>query len=202
MENEKPKRKHPRIKNYNYSDVGAYFITICTQNKQRVLSYIRRRAGACSRRDEGACSRRDEGACSRRSENADEFSNSEEIYTVKYTKYGYIAEKQLFLLEERYRDVVIDSYVIMPDHIHLILFIKNRSVITAGASPRPTVMDIICSYKSLTTRECKKNGFEGKLFQTSFFDHIIRNREDYEKHIKYIYENPMKWVFEKGQTNG
>ncbi len=186
MENEKPKRKHPRIKNYNYSDVGAYFITICTQNKQRVLSYIRRRAGACSRR----------------SENADEFLNSEEIYTVKYTKYGYIAEKQLFLLEERYRDVVIDSYVIMPDHIHLILFIKNRSVITAGASPRPTVMDIICSYKSLTTRECKKNGFEGKLFQTSFFDHIIRNREDYEKHIKYIYENPMKWVFEKGQMNG
>lgn len=78
----------------------------------------------------------------------------------------------------------------MPNHIHAILILIGE---TAGASPRPTVMDIICAYKSLTTRECKKNGFDGKLFQTSFYEHIIRSREDYEKIEKYIYENPYNW---------
>ena len=60
-----------------------------------------------------------------------------------------------------------------------------------GASPRPTLTDIVCAYKSLTTRECKNNGFDGKLFQTSFYEHIIRCREDYEEIEKYIYENPF-----------
>ena len=63
----------------------------------------------------------------------------------------------------------------------------------AGACSRPTIMDIVCAYKSLTTRECKKNGFDGKLFQTSFYEHIIRGQEDYDEIAKYIYENPMQW---------
>ena len=70
----------------------------------------------------------------------------------------------------------------------------------AGASPRPTITDIVCAYKSLTTRECKKRGFEGKLFQTSFHEHIIRDREDYDEIVKYICDNPMKWQFDKLYT--
>ena len=53
------------------------------------------------------------------------------------------------------------------------------------------------AYKSLTTRERKKNGFDGKLFQTSFYEHIIRGREDYEKIVKYIYENPIRWYYDE-----
>ena len=63
--------------------------------------------------------------------------------------------------------------------------------------PRPTITDIVCAYKSLTTRECKKNGFDGKLFQTSFYEHIIRGREDYEEIVKYIYENPIRWYYDE-----
>ena len=63
--------------------------------------------------------------------------------------------------------------------------------------PRPTIADIVCAYKSLTTRECKKNGFEGILFQTSFYEHIIRGREDYEEIVKYIYENPLRWYYDE-----
>ncbi|MBQ8288385.1 MAG: transposase [Clostridia bacterium] len=88
---------------------------------------------------------------------------------------------------------VIDQYVIMPNHIHIVLLIGIEA---AGASPRPTVMDIICAYKSLTTRECKKNGWKNKLFQTSFHDHNVRNRDDYDEIVKYIYENPMRWKFD------
>ena len=67
----------------------------------------------------------------------------------------------------------------------------------AGASPRPTITDIVCAYKSLTTRECKKGGFGGKLFQTSFYEHIIRGREDHEEVAKYIRENPIQWRFDE-----
>ena len=64
-------------------------------------------------------------------------------------------------------------------------------------APRPTIMDIVCAYKSLTTRECKKCGFSDKLFQTSFYEHIVRGREDYEEISKYIYENPSKWYYDE-----
>ena len=82
----------------------------------------------------------------------------------------------------------------MPNHIHCILILKNDA---AGASPRPTVTDIVCAYKSLTTRECKKIGFDGKLFQTSFYEHIIRGKEDYGETVKYILENPMQWFYDE-----
>ena len=98
------------------------------------------------------------------------------------------------LLAQRYPNLTVDRFVIMPNHIHVILFLKNDA---AGASPRPTLMDIVCAYKSLTTRECKKSGFSGKLFQDSFYEHIIRGREDHEEIVKYICENPLRWYFDE-----
>ena len=186
-EKELPKRKHPRLENYDYSSAGAYFVTICTQNRRCVLSRIVGR-GLASAITSG----------------------------IEYTLFGKIAEEQLLLLEKRYPCLTVEQYSIMPNHIHAILILANeaagasprptimdivcahKSLTTreneaAGASPRPTIMDIVCAYKSLTTRECKKNGFDGKLFQTSFYEHIIRGQEDYDEIAKYIYENPMQW---------
>ena len=142
-EKELPKRKHPRLDNYDYSSAGAYFITICTQNRRCVLSRIVGRGLAPA-----------------------------ETTAIEYASLGDIAEKQLFLLADRYPSLTIDQYVIMPNHIHAILILNGE---TAGASPRPTLTDIVCTYKSLTTRECKKSGFREKLFQTSFYEHIIRS---------------------------
>ena len=164
-EKELPKRKHPRLDNYDYSSAGAYFVTICTQNRRCVLSRIVGRGLAPA-----------------------------ETTAIEYTYLGEIAEKQLFLLADRYPYLTIDQYVIMPNHIHAILILNGEA---AGASPRPTVTDIVCAYKSLTTRECKKNGFDGKLFQTSFYEHIIRGRDDYEEIVKYIYENPLRWYYDE-----
>ena len=112
----------------------------------------------------------------------------------KLSYYGKIAKEQLLLLQERYTYVRVDKYVIMPDHIHVIFVFDNY---LTGASPRPTLSDIICTYKSLTTRICKKAGYNGeRLFQRSYFDHVIRNRQDYEEIWKYIESNPYRW-FEK-----
>ena len=117
-----------------------------------------------------------------------------EIIGIEYTPFGEIAEKQLLLLKDRYPYLDVDQYVIMPNHIHAIMVLNAEA---AGASPRPTIKDIVCAYKSLTTIECKKNGFDGKVFQASFYDHIIRSREDYEEHLRYIYDNPMNWYYDE-----
>ena len=74
----------------------------------------------------------------------------------------------------------------------------NGSVTAAGEESRPTIIDIVCAYKSLTAIDCNKNGFKGeKLFQSSFYEHVIRNEQEYYEILEYIYENPMKWQFDK-----
>lgn len=80
----------------------------------------------------------------------------------------------------------------MPDHVHVLLYLRKE---TGGASPSPTLDDVICAFKSLTSRICKqKYGIE-KMFQRSYAEHIVRDREDYETRRKYIYENPMRWYY-------
>ena len=116
---------------------------------------------------------------------------------LELSEYGKMAEEQLLLIEKRYPSVKICEHVIMPNHIHFIMVISGE---TAGASPRPTVMDVVCAYKSLTTRRCKKIKPIKKLFQTSFYEHILRGREDYEETVNYIYENPLRWFYDKLYT--
>jgi len=166
MEDKLPQRKRIRLDNYDYSSAGAYFITICTQNRKCVLSCIVGRG----------------------------LAPAESLLT----EHGKIAERQLLSLEERYPFVSIDQYVVMPNHIHFILLLDGG---TAGASPRPTVSDVVCAYKSLTTRECKRNGFAEKLFQTSFYEHIIRNHSDYTEIVEYIQQNPSRWSSDKLYTD-
>ena len=161
MENNLPKRKHPRLEHYDYSTAGAYFITICTQGRRCLLSRIVGRGLAPAE--------------------------------IQYTPYGQIAQEQLLLLEQRYPSLKVDQYVIMPNHIHAILLLAE----TAGASPRPTIMDIVCAYKSLTTRQCKKAQPIEKLFQSSFYEHVIRGREDYNEIAEYIVNNPNQWELDK-----
>ena len=180
QQNNYPKRKHPRLDNYDYSSAGAYFITICTENRRCILSRVVGRGLAPA------------ATSAQKSQNGE--SIFEQFKSVDYTKYGQIAEKQLLLLEDRYPFLEVDHYVIMPNHIHAVLILNNK---TAGASPRPTIMDIVCVYKSLTTIECKKNGLSQKLFQTSFFEHVVRDRKDYNEIIKYIYENPIRWYYDE-----
>ena len=153
-----PKRKPTRLKGYDYSQNGAYFITICTHNRKCILGNI---AG--------------QG-----------FASTE----TSLSQYGKITKDQLLDLENRYKSIKIDKYAIMPNHIHVIIIIGN----TAGASPCPTISDIICSFKSLTTRICNKlDNKQQKIFQTSFHDHIIRGEKDYQKIWEYIDSNPLKW---------
>ena len=159
MDNKLPKRKPNRLEKFDYGAGYSYFITICTQNREKILSDIIVGEGLAPPE-------------------------------IKTTQIGDIVEKQLLLLETRFQNLKIENYVIMPNHLHIIfsLFVETR-----GTSPSPTICDIICSFKSQCARECRKIDFEGKLFQRSYYDHVIRNKKDYEEISTYIYNNPVNW---------
>ena len=112
---------------------------------------------------------------------------------IQYTVLGRIALNQLLLLENRYPSLKIDKFVIMPNHIHVIFFLEQPE----NVGRQPSVTDIVCAYKSLTTRACKGLYTLDKLFQSSFYDHVIRGQADYDEIAEYIVNNPKKWELDK-----
>lgn len=156
-----PVRKSTRLEGYDYSSAGAYFITICTQDRKPVLSRI-----------------------SPPQENIPPH--------MELMPSGIIAKKQLLALEERFSHLKVGEYIIMPDHIHAILVLSNTS--DNHTSPA-ALHEIVCVFKSLTSRICRQNYGIEKLFQRSFMEHIIRDKEDYEIRKRYIYENPVRWYY-------
>ena len=179
MDNKKelPKRKSTRLKSFDYSTSGGYFVTICVNDRKQILSEIIKTN--CTGKDKTIDSEVGEGL-------------APPEYSVKLKPCGEIAEEQLLLIEKRFPDVSVEDYVIMPDHIHIVLFLHKKA---GGASPSPTLDDVVCAFKSLTSRICKQRYGIEKIFQRSSAEHIIRNKEDYETRRNYIHENPMRWYY-------
>ena len=108
------------------------------------------------------------------------------------SKTGEIAEKNLLAIEEHTPQVDIEKYVIMPNHLHMILSIGGSGEAAAGGIyAAPTVPRIMNSYKASVSRDA---GFP--IWQRSFYDHIIRNQPDFEETWKYIDNNPLQWVLD------
>ncbi len=103
---------------------------------------------------------------------------------ITLTKYGQIAEKYIKNIPG------IIKYIIMPNHIHLLIVIDGSM-----KASTPTVSSLIRSFKGLTVKEIGK-----PIFQRSFYDHIIRNEEDYLNVWEYINSNANKWKSDKYYT--
>ena len=154
-------RKPTRLKDFDYGQDGAYFVTICTQNRINTLSSIDK-------------------------------NQDLESASVKLTPIGIIAESCLLDLEKRFTNIKIDTYIIMPNHIHAIISMEGVN------TPSPKELsNLICAYKSLVTKNVKMHFSIDKLFQRSFFDHIIRSENDYKNAYSYIQRNPGKWLEDK-----
>ena len=156
---ESPQRKHNRLCDYDYSLNGAYFVTICTQDRKKILSQIV----------------------------GDGFPVPK--------PYGTAAEEMIHQIPKKYPAVSVDRYVIMPDHIHMLLRIDRDF---GTGNPSPTLGTIIGWYKYQATKHINaQSGAQGeKIFQRSYYDHVIRNQRDYDEIWQYIENNPRKWVLE------
>ena len=112
------------------------------------------------------------------------------------TRYGIIAEKYIKQLNNFYEYLSVKAYVIMPNHIHILLWIKGKEN-GPSRTPVPTVQNSIPSrFLSTFKRFCNKE-YGMNIWQYRSNDHIIRNREDYETHLRYIHENPINWYYDE-----
>ena len=105
---------------------------------------------------------------------------------------GKIVSDVWYSLPQRFPclDAISQSiFVVVPDHIHGIL-----QITAGGASPSPTLHQILGSFKSITTIETNRLlGTPGqKLWQRSAYEHILRNQQDFDEAAGYIAENPAR----------
>ena len=102
-------------------------------------------------------------------------------------RYGTIVEKYIQNVKE------IEKYVIMPDHVHMMIRIGGTM---RASSPTNKVASVIRSIKVLVTKEIGE-----PIFQRSYYDHVIRNQDDYNEIWEYIENNPKKWIWQKNAKN-
>ncbi|MFI3326995.1 MAG: transposase [Clostridia bacterium] len=158
MINSFPKRKENRLKNFDYGSYGYYFVTVCTKNKECFFWEDKSHVGADIIRP----------------------------HLEHLSENGIIVDKTIKNIEKHYENVLVDKYVIMPNHIHLILVLsppQGGRIISA-----PTISQIVGQMKRVVSRDLKFD-----VWQKSFHDHVIRNQNDYEKIWNYIDNNHMKW---------
>lgn len=85
-----------------------------------------------------------------------------------------------------YPDVQIDNYVVMPNHVHILLSIEGN--IDGRPMVAPTISRVMKQMKRYVSKQIGHS-----VWQKSFIDHIIRNENDYLEHYNYIDNNPLKW---------
>jgi len=154
-------RKHPRLKGYDYSQGGAYFVTFCTKERKCVLSAI-----TVGRDAPGAPGP-----------------------TLKLTDIGKSVEKHILRSEQAYPGLRIDQYVIMPNHVHILFTVEERRGAPRASRPTELVPRMVAAIKRFSNQDAGQ-----KLWQTSFYDHVIRDEADYLTKWNYIAANPAKWA--------
>ena len=189
MEKEFPKRKPTRLKNFDYSQTGAYFITICTENRRQILSRIPVGGDVLDAPPNDVLDAPPNDVL-----DAPKNVILDAPFDVEVLLYGKIAEKYINQLNNFYDNIKVDKYVIMPNHIHIMLLVFNDGA--SRTSPPTKQHSMVSQFVSTFKRFCNKE-YGKNIWQRHFNDHIIRDREDYEKHIKYIYENPMRWHYDE-----
>ena len=176
-------RRSIRLKGYNYSEQGAYFITICRENRAHIFGKIK---------------------------------NSKMILN----KAGHIAYNEWLKTEEIRKNITLDSFIIMPNHIHGIIIIKSQAPVRAYCntpqrdtpprdtpqrdtpklkSPSQNLGAIIRGYKSTITKQINllldTPGI--KLLQRNYYERIIRNDLALLRIRRYIDNNPTKWEMDR-----
>ena len=153
-----PVRKNIRLRDYDYSSSGYYFITICVKDRHNLLW---------------------------------DASVGAAIGRPSLSGVGNVTQKAIENIPNIYRSITIDKYVIMPNHIHLILNVSNdyEAILRDGRPmAAPTISTVINQMKGYITKQI---GYS--VWQKLFHDHIIRDEDEYQRIWQYIDDNPVKW---------
>jgi len=166
--NPKLRRRSIRLPEYDYSQEGAYYITICTQGRRCMFGEIR---------------------------------NSKIILS----ECGRIVDDRWQHMPERYYGVILDEYVIMPNHIHGIIIIGGNVNNGVGAihelplriKRRGMILSKIIGYfKMNSAKQINQigNTTGQTVWQRNYWEHVIRNEKSLHKIRGYIRDNPWHWA--------
>ena len=145
-----PTRKQHRLKNYDYSTPGAYFVTICTEDRRPTLSRIVGRT----------------------------IGHPPDIVL---SSLGEIVDAAIHQIHAKYPGVELHQYVIMPNHVHLLLSISSQT--------GPSLGRILQQMKGFVTKHWGQT-----VWQDKYYDHVIRDENDFQVKYQYICDNPIKWA--------
>ena len=165
---EKHIRKPNRLKGFDYSQNGAYYVTICAKDRANLFGQI---VGAAVPGKVNGASGAKEGPL-------------EGHQCMLLTELGQCVEDAIQWYTANIDEAVFDTYVVMPNHIHAIIVIRPET----GDRGRSPLQYIVRRLKSYVTKQI---GFSP--WQKSFHDHIIRSEQDYIRIAEYIETNPEKW---------
>ena len=113
---------------------------------------------------------------------------------VVLTEYGKLVEQQILSMEQCYCDIRFEHYVIMPNHVHLLVSVGEPS----GGRVYPAndrIPSLVSTLKRFTN---KTAGVD--LWQRSYHDHVIRDYRDFQNRWNYIQNNPAKWILDRYYT--
>ena len=194
-----PKRRTPRLRGYDYSQAGAYAVTICTHGGAFLFGRV----------SDG---------------------------TMELSRAGRLVEAVWDGLPAYYRQVTLDAFVVMPDHVHGVIVFKDRPLpaelesevgpapegVSVGSRPEdgrvrdaaPTkrrasrrrgLSEVVRGFKSMSGR--RLNALRGTpgvaVWQRGFYEHVVRNEEDLNRIRQYIVENPVRrWLKREGEERG
>jgi REP element-mobilizing transposase RayT len=184
---QKHRRRSIRLKDYDYSQAGAYYVTINVQNRECLFGEIVN-------------------------------------YEMVLNDAGKMIEAQWLALLERFPNIELDAYQVMPNHVHGIIVLVEpvgatlvvaRNMDTkdvhgneAGIKPAPTLGKIVGAFKSITTHEYihgveTKNWrqFYKRLWQRNYYEHIVRDEADLNRIRDYIQSNPANWDEDEENPN-
>ena len=143
------RRRSIRLRDYDYSTPGAYFVTICTAGREPILWIPRFR----------------------------------DIVNGAWTE-----------LSQLLPTLELDDMVIMPDHVHFVVWLLDASGSAAqGASRRaPTLADVVRAFKGDAARRINqlRQAPGAPIWQRNYYEHIVRNARELERIREYIRDNP------------
>jgi REP element-mobilizing transposase RayT len=183
-------RKTTRLKEYDYTQNGVYFVTVCVNKNMLSNTGV--------------------GAGPRARPNILDPKTRPNVFgnivnnVMELNDTGRMIERVWVEIPKYYDGVDVDPYfIVMPDHFHGIVIIDHGGRAQGPARTRVLMMslsDVIHRFKSLTTalyrHDMIKNnrvGFRGQLWHRSFYDRVVRNGKDYVMIRNYILNNPAQW---------